>query len=216
MSGFYVSLIFVGIMLVAISLVLVLLDKKNVFVFRKNIEEKQQELVEIINDAEQMIDELNRFSDYIVNQMDLKSDELNRNIMAAEKRISDLNQKANSVLDSKASEPIKSMSESSRSEQPAKETQVLMEPEMSEMAERLEAAGIAAPAALNTAVSAAAAYNRSNVKAAQSRKREKIIPFNNKYTEVLRLSKEGMEELEIAKNLNMGKGEVELIIGLRR
>ena len=42
-----------------------------------------------------------------------------------------------------------------------------------------------------------------------------IIQFN-KYQEELRLSKEGRNELDIAKNLNMGKGEVELIIGLRR
>ena len=39
-----------------------------------------------------------------------------------------------------------------------------------------------------------------------SGKKEKVIQFS-KYREVLRLSKEGMDEIEIAKNLNMGKGE---------
>ncbi|NLK86364.1 MAG: hypothetical protein GX279_02600, partial [Clostridiaceae bacterium] len=48
------------------------------------------------------------------------------------------------------------------------------------------------------------------------KRREKVIPFSNRYSEVLRLSNEGMGDLQIAKSLNMGKGEVELIIGLKR
>jgi DNA-binding NarL/FixJ family response regulator len=50
----------------------------------------------------------------------------------------------------------------------------------------------------------------------QYRKNDKIIPIHNKYSEVIRLSQEGLQSLEIAKRLNMGKGEVELILGLRR
>jgi len=198
MSGFYVSLIFVGIMLVIVSLVLIFLDKKNIFVFRKNIEETKRELVEIINDAEQMIDELNRFSDYIVTQMDLKSEELNRNIKAAEKKIKDLSSKAYKAMEATVPE-----------QKPA-----FTVPETAE--QESEANIIVAPSAVSTASSAAAAYSKTNVKPEPVRKKDKIIPFSSRYAEVLRLSKEGMKEVDIAKNLNMGKGEVELIIGLRR
>lgn len=197
MSGFYVSLIFVGIMLVTVSLVLIFLDRKNIFVFRKNMEETKRELVEIINDAEQMIDELNRFSDYIVTQMDLKSDELNRNIKEAENRIRDLCAKADQTIESAVPEQV-------------------LQPAATEPEQQQEAEGIIAPSTVNTAASAAAAYSRGNAKAEHARKRDKIIPFNSRYAEVLRLSGEGMKELDIAKNLNMGKGEVELIIGLRK
>jgi DNA-binding NarL/FixJ family response regulator len=37
-----------------------------------------------------------------------------------------------------------------------------------------------------------------------------------KYTDVLKLSKEGMDESEIARNLKIGKGEVRLILGLNK
>ena len=42
------------------------------------------------------------------------------------------------------------------------------------------------------------------------------IPGNKKHREVLRLSNEGMDSLGIAKRLNMGKGEVDLILELKR
>ncbi|NLK86656.1 MAG: hypothetical protein GX279_04090, partial [Clostridiaceae bacterium] len=100
MSGFYVSLIFIGILLSIISLILILIDKKNIFVFRKAFDDKKQELVEIINDAEQMIDELNRFSDYIVSQIDVKNEELNANMKEAEKKLSALEERAVTIVDS--------------------------------------------------------------------------------------------------------------------
>lgn len=48
------------------------------------------------------------------------------------------------------------------------------------------------------------------------KKPEKIIQIKNKYTEVIRLAEKGMGQVDIARMLNMGKGEVELILGLNR
>ena len=45
---------------------------------------------------------------------------------------------------------------------------------------------------------------------------EKVIPINSKYNEVLRLAECGLNEVDIAKRLNMGKGEIQLIMGLNR
>ena len=97
MNQFYVSLIFIGILLITFSLILVLLDKKKVFGFARNYERKKQELIEIINDAEQMIEELNKFSDYIVTQMDFKNEELRLNLKKADENIKSLAIKAHDV-----------------------------------------------------------------------------------------------------------------------
>lgn len=225
MSGLYVSMIFIGIILVIVSLLLIIIDKKNIFVFKKSVDEKKRELMEVINDAEQMIEELNRFSGYIVDQMDLKNDELHRNITEAEQRITALLETIDSVTDEqpqtrKGTETY-GTGEGSRAEAAAppleKETsdlEISAEKIASDTDDTGKTDGIMPQIYASPAVSAAAAYSR-NSKRASSGRREKVIQFN-KYQEVLRLSKEGMNELDIAKNLNMGKGEVELIIGLRR
>ncbi len=213
MSGFYVSLIFIGILLVIISTVLILIDQKNIFVFRKTFDDKKQELSEIINDAEQMIDELNRFSDYIVNQIDIKNEELNANIAASEQRIRLLEEKAGFIVDNRKTVDIKIDEQDVRAmtQKETKEHSVVngnqntSEPLLSTGTVRVHG-------------TAATAYSRSETVTAPAlnKKKDKVIPFNNRYSEVLRLSREGMEDLEIAKSLNMGKGEVELVIGLKR
>jgi len=225
LSGFYVSMIFIGVVLVLVSLVLIMIDRKNVFVFKNSADEKKKELIEIISDAEQMIEELNRFSGYIVDQMDLKNDELNRNIMEAEQKINALIEKVRlasegQMIPEKNAEVRKKDAvgcTEAKSLQLAAETvkaAVSASREMPDIYEAEKADGVRACIAASPAGSVAAAYSRNSARNA-ARKKDNVIQFN-KYQEVLRLSREGMDELEIAKNLNMGKGEVELIIGLRR
>lgn len=211
MSGFYVSLIFVGILLVLISIILILIDKKNVFIFRKTFDDKKQELVEIINDAEQMIDELNRFSDYIVSQIDAKNEELNVSIKGAEKKISALKNKATAISKTINATSRKAIKDDS--DDTVIETKNSMAGEATK-AQRQSDTGSVLP---QNSVAAVEAYSRSETMPSKTIKsrRDKVIPFNSKHSEVLRLSKQGMEGTEIAKSLNMGKGEVELIIGLR-
>lgn len=215
MSGFYVSLIFIGILLSIISLILILIDKKNIFVFRKAFDDKKQELVEIINDAEQMIDELNRFSDYIVSQIDVKNEELNANMKEAEKKLSALEERAVTIVDSMRTIDVKiqdhgvSDAVQNISANGYKET---VEPDIEKAAD-LELPSVA----VNAPGRAAEVYSRNaGGTTGAVKRREKVIPFSNRYSEVLRLSNEGMGDLQIAKSLNMGKGEVELIIGLKR
>lgn len=200
MNGFYASLIFLGILLILISLISIFLDKRKVFNFVKGFDEKKQELSEIISDAEQMIDELNRFSDYIVNQMDLKNEELNKNLREAEERVQAIKERVGSVVIPAATVPLAQ--------------NAVME---SEIAYAVNSTGINI-IPVNTADAASAAYSRNEDQKlpAAFKKKEKVIPFNNRYSEVLRLAGEGLGSLEIAQNLHMGKGEVELIIGLRK
>lgn len=228
MNGFYVSMIFLGILLIIISLISIFLDKRKVFSFIKGFDDKKMELSEIIGDAEQMIDELNRFSDYIVTQMDLKNEELNRNLHEAEARINKLNEGISTVGVSATVAPEAKMA--------------VMETEIdnavavscaaasgSAVSSAVAVNGVAMNGGsmnsgameslpIHTADAASAVYGRSEgfKSTVPIKKSDKVIPFKSKYSEVLRLSGEGLGSLEIARNLNMGKGEVELIIGLRK
>ncbi len=212
MSGFYVSMIFLGMLLIIVSLISIFLDKRKVFNFIKGFEEKKQELSEIIVDAEQMIDELNRFSDYIVTQMDLKNEELNRNLRDAEMRVHSLNERINTV---NASAAVVHEAEAAviSTEIDLMETEIAYAVNSTSMN-----TGAINSLPLSTPVAASAAYNRGEaLKSTTSvKKSDKVIPFNSRYSEVLRLAGEGLGSLDIARKLHMGKGEVELIIGLRK
>lgn len=199
MSGFYVTLIFFGILLVLFSLLFIALDKKKVFNFTKSFDEKKQQLTEILSDAEQMIEELNRFSDYIVNQMDLKNEELNKNLKAAEDKVRSLNEQVRSITSNACVQTAVNPAADGSPVQPAvKVVQTARNTRQDTEAE--------AQAAIQT---------QKPAEPAVYKKKDKVIPLHNKYSEVLRLSRQGMESIDIARGLNMGKGEVELIIGLR-
>ena len=211
--NFYVTLIFLGIILVSLSLIWVILDKKKVFGFAKNFEDKKQELVEIINDAEQMIEELNKFSDYIVTQMDLKNEELRMNLRNADEDIKNLAQKAQSVRMSIASSTMK---EEAKLEYTTAAVVNGSMPEMSAMPVDIMIKQNSELAAESMAIDSGAYTFAYQPPRQTQRKTEKVIPINNRYSEVLRLAKSGLSELEIAKSLNMGKGEVELILGINK
>ena len=223
MNQFYVSLIFIGIILISFSLILVLLDKKKVFSFVKHFEEKKKELVEIINDAEQMIEELNKFSDYVVTQMDFKNEELSKNLKKAHDEIKELTQKAENVV---------------RFSQEAKTVlKTEIQGDMKTDEQKLE---IRQGVAVNgnsydtTIVPAEPLFkfnsdmeienmnfdknmlNATSSYKMQSARTDKVIPINNKYNEVLKLYRCGMNEVDIARRLNMGKGEIHLILELNK
>ncbi len=201
MNGFYVSFIFLGIILVIASLICVFLDKKKVFNFTKNFDDKKQELTEIISDAELMIDELNNYSDYVVNQMDLKNEELTRNLKDATEKVNKLKQEAQSIYaDSNISGDAVNAS--------------VIDEVIDDVRDNTRLAVVVNSADTVTSAYTRAAdmHNNSNATA----KREKVIPLRKKHAQVLRFSKEGMKSLDIARELDMGKGEVELIIGLKK
>ena len=179
MNQFYVSMIFIGIILVLISLIWIAYDRNKGNNYEKRLEEKKEQLVGIISDAEQMIDELNRFSDYIVTQVDTKKDELLYNLQH---------------LDELKNE-LKSSVQQTREETAAED-------------EGLQDAAGHAPAA--SAQSSAAV-----VKALPKHKNQDNV-INKRNYEVLRLASRGLSETEIARTLNIGKGETELILQLNK
>jgi regulator of replication initiation timing len=197
LNGFYVSMIFLGMLFVVFSLVCLFLDKKKVFEFFKSFENKKKELVEIINDAEQMIEELNKFSDYIVNQIDLKNEQLNKSLKDTEAKIHQLSEKAAAIGGSASVSIDTTAINVKRQKAHAGLRALVSQPPIRKVNSKNE---------MDDSV--------SNTQ--ETGTKDKVVPFHSKYSEVLRLYREGMGNLDIAKSLNIGKGEVELIVGLRR
>lgn len=170
MTAFYVSIILVGILIVLMSLICILHDKKTAHDYRTDLDRKKSELMEVIEDAEVLLDELNRFSDYILNKIDDKNKEINSTFSCIEEKfdlfnnleLSKINntERNNNILDN------------------------IVIP-FDEIIEKSE-------------------ENRSKNK-------KKIVPFEVKRDEVIKLKNSGFNSTEIAKRLNMGKGEIELI-----
>ena len=99
MEGFYVSIIFLGIMLVVFSLGWIAMDRKTTAESARDINDKKDNLVEIINDAELMVQELNKFSDYIISRLEMKNKEFEEVIRAADDRIRSLKEKVEQAED---------------------------------------------------------------------------------------------------------------------
>jgi len=218
-------MIFIGVLFIIVSLISVFLETRKGFNFLNGLERKKQELADIINDAEQMLQELNRLSDYVVSQIDLKNEELNKNLKKAEEKAGAL------AINTKISNSAAVTPSIAKTDTRVMETEsAYAVNSISAKSSAINYAQLRGLEALKAAYgNKGEAYkNDAAVKKNEKDKiekdivkemeesKEKVIPFKSKYSEVLRLAGEGMESLEIAKKLHMGKGEVELIIGLRK
>jgi len=192
-NGFYVSLIFMGIIIIVFALVWIAYDKKKSYDYSKQLDDKSIELVGIIKDAEQMINELNKFSDYIVTQIDLKNQELAADIKKVDERISQLNNISKSIDNVVNGNNMPGMG-------------------MSFEIPTLERGSDTVGDKINTDNSNSNQFQHKH----KTRSGDKIIPINNKCDEVLQLAAEGLDETEIARKLNIGKGEIQLILGINR
>ncbi len=187
MNQFYIILIFSGIILMAFLIVWTILDKKRVFKVVRDFDKKKSELVEIINDAEQMIEELNKFSDYIVTQMDLKDEELRSNLKKADEQIRNIGKKAQDL-----------------------------EVHAKDLGTGNQLFNFNSDMVIdNMAFQNPAVVNMENINTV-NRRPDNVIPMNSKYSEVLKLSRDGLNESEIARKLKMGKGEIQLILDINR
>lgn len=76
MKEFLINFLFTGISLAIIIPVLILAEKTKRDRFLKILDEKQIEVSRTIDDAEDMLQELNKFSEYIVELIDTKKEEV--------------------------------------------------------------------------------------------------------------------------------------------
>lgn len=201
MVGFYVSIMFIGILLILVSLIWIAFDKKKSIEDEKRIDEKKEELVKIITDADLMVEELNKFSDYIISQVDQKNRESLDLIKDAEERLEKLTKESSKVLPDCGNE----------SKVSAVKERFVLNTDDSFVDGRSDLV-IDSISFEDVPVSAARPYQIK----LQGITNEKVIPINSKHKEVLALAKKGLNETEIAKKLSIGKGEIQLILGVNK
>jgi hypothetical protein len=182
MTVFFTCIIFVGIGLTIFALILMLYEKKRLHDYRGDIKEKKDELIKVIEDAEELIFEMNRFSDYAVTRIEEKNNVLLDAIAEADLKI----QKLESVV---------------------MEETPLNEPELA-LVSAYDEASI-------TKILEEDKPDNNEKKSAHVGK-GKVLTFDLKRREIIKLAKAGMESTEIARILNCGKGEIELIARMGR
>lgn len=211
---FFISIIFLGIILIVLSLLWILFDRKKSGDYTKKLEEKKDELVRVISDSEQMLEELNKFSDYIVTQISAKNDELSNTLQKVDNKLQQVN-----TASSESKEEIKTI-----------------EPEVVENAEEekqdqghfKQSGGsnidykLGIEEETNGKIdlvldglehqNKSAVYTQSQI--LQKNSNSKITPINSRHKDVVQLAEKGLSEAEIAKALNIGKGEIKLILGM--
>ena len=196
MIQLYVSIIFTGIMLILISLGMIAYDRKKAFDYSTKLENKKDELEVVISDADQIITEMNKFSDYIVTQMEIKNEEMHKNLKLFDEKLLHINTTISEssfegvivqqgVVNSSNFERNNDFNHSTSNHKKNEEVQS------------------------NNLVGTTVHKIHSKVK-------EKVVPINNKYHQIQQLSQKGLSETEIAKKLNMGKGEVQLFLGMNK
>lgn len=187
MDTFFAGLIMVGISLILISIIMVLWDRK------KDAEEKREyisvknKLEELLEDSGEMVDELNRFSDFILSKID--------------KKCSDYMSLINSVPEKKS------------------ETLDIQETVKKTVSEKDMAVNTSKPVKIASDIQEINTVNEAvifteQLEAAATSPEEGNKGIANKHSEVIKLFDAGMSDAEIAKALHIGKGEVQLIVGL--
>lgn len=176
MAAFFVCIILIGSGITIFALILLLAEKHRLHDYRIDIKDKKNDLIKVIEDAEDLISEMNRYSDYVVTQIEDKHNALSKSIEDADLKIEFMNSLSN----------VKTLDYISPSYDEASVEKIIEE-------EQLE------PAKSTNAV-----------------KKGKVLTFDLKRREIIKLAKSGLDSTEIARRLNCGKGEIELIAKLGR
>jgi hypothetical protein len=197
MVSFYSSIMFIGIILIIISLIWIFLDRSRAHDTELRLDEKKAELVRIISDAEMMVEELNKFSDYVATQIEEKNKEISDKFKEFENRIYSMELEVSSRCDN-----IKANIENIGNN--------LVD--VNHMGEKASNSDVVQEISEEQQVP----KTRGRKGNSQKKVKDNVISINSKHNEVIMLAQEGLNETEIARKLNMGKGEIQLILGVNR
>ncbi|MGE5473481.1 MAG: DUF6115 domain-containing protein [Ignavibacteriales bacterium] len=188
MGTFYIILNAISVFFLVFSLLFF-------FVFKRwgqrefdRIEKKKKEIEEIISTADQMIDEMNRFSDYMITNLEEKSDTVEKMVVSLEEKIK---------RNKKVIEGIKTVEKA-------------IDEDKIEIAKTIIPFQSRASSIINT---------KGAVEIKQDLlENENYKPRVNssKSNQILKLAENGLDETEIAKRLKVGRGEIQLVLGMSK
>lgn len=187
MTAFFSCIILIGIGLCLFSFFLILAEKKRMYDIRADLREKKDELFQVIEDTETLIQEMNHFSDYVVSRCEEKQEALKAAVKEADQRISLLHD------ETQASDvhPVPVMVRSAVQSSPV---MFHADPVQRRITPILDIAAV------------------SSVRPGSGR----VLPLTMRCEEVMKLKNKGFDHTSIARHLNMGKGEIDLIARIGR
>ncbi len=182
MAVFFTCIILIGSVITLVAFFLMLAEKRRLHDYRTDVKEKKEDLIKVIEDAEELISEMNRFSDYVVTQIEEKHTSLTGSIKEAELKIELFNS------------PLKPV-------------------------ERVNAAPLYDEASIEKIIEEKQPAPDSHTSLENQTipiRKGKVLTFDVKRREIMKLAKKGLDSTEIARQLNCGKGEIELIARMGR
>ncbi len=233
MGAFYVSIIFVGILLIIGSLIFIAMDKVNGKDFFREFDRKKDEMFNLIQDSEEMIQELNKMSDYVVTMISEKNQEyfekVNNSVTYTPSipvRIKpippvpvtnvpelELTDKAETVI---REEVASESQEALQSKAPELVSEIVEEAETKEA----ETEAFKENTKEDTDYREKHEVNKwmSNIteRLTETDANKSRLVLNPKRREVLKMIEQGMSNDEIADKIKIGKGEIDLIRGLSK
>lgn len=238
-----------SLVLISISIATILYVLGFIMLFRykrdkiRILEEELEALNNLLDGCDKMVNELNNVSDYVVSNIEEKSNELKKLIKKADNKIKDINIDLESVqnvpiksidseivekIQEESSEPKKRTKRSKKTE--GKDSEQSKSKDFSKtisesvssvinayenninLVKKLEKAEDKKPKYLIEPISI---DEPIEINFSDKPKKFSLL-LNSKTKEVIELSKQGLDTTEIAKKLGIGKGEIELILGLKK
>ncbi len=206
MGAFYVTIIFLGVILVAVSLFLIIMDRANGKDFFKEFDRKKDEMFGLIQDSEEMIHELNRMSDYVVTVISEKNQEFF-------KKVKDMD-----TQDKVEEKPANKIQQQTQIEEP-----VISTPELSDEVDKInqqinqdiqKLTNIQSYKNMQNGKKQQSEPPNETIETMEEDEKPSKLVLNSRRKQVLQLIEQGLSNDEIAEKMKMGKGEIGLIRGL--
>lgn len=205
MTGFFVAIILLGSFITAIALVLLVVEKSHERDYRLDVTERRDRLVDVMDDADLLVDELNRFADYTVSTCEQKRLEVEVVLRRADALVSQV---------AAASASLASVLAGSRTAEAVVSAAPVPESQASDATVLPETATATGNASTQTEVAPHMEQAQSPLSDAEATApvpRGRVLTLDVRRAEALRLARKGMAHAEIARTLQLGKGEIELI-----
>jgi hypothetical protein len=199
MTGFFVAIILAGSFITALALVMLVVEKSHERDHRLDVTERKDRLVDVMDDADLLVEELNRFADYAVSACEDKRQEVERVLFRADQLLSQV------AAASASLEAALAGASAMRQTVPVEKRVVLQEE---------HSGGTVDEPAVQEPVATAhmkAEPEPDNLAGMMGEGRGRVLALDARRAEALRMARKGMTHAEIARTLQLGKGEIELI-----